>query len=70
MVGGKEMSRPWEFKALLCFILILGLARSPLLFFLSRKEGHLGGSVGWTSILGHDIMVHEFEPHVGLYADS
>ena len=34
--------------------------------------GHLGGSVGWASGFGsgHDLMVCEFEPHVGLCADS
>ena len=30
--------------------------------------GHLGGSVGWVSNFssGHDLMVHEFEPHIGI----
>ena len=34
--------------------------------------GRLGGSVGWTSDFGsgHDLAVREFEPHVGLCADS
>ena len=34
--------------------------------------GHLGGSVGYASNFGsgHDLMVCEFEPHVGLCADS
>ena len=34
--------------------------------------GRLGGSVGWASDFGsgHDLMVHEFEPHVRLCADS
>ena len=34
--------------------------------------GHLGGSVGWVSDFGsrHDLTVCEFEPHVGLCADS
>ena len=42
---------------------------------LSRKRmylGRLGGSVGWAADLssGHDLLVHEFEPRVGLCADS
>ena len=34
--------------------------------------GHLGGSVGWASDFnsGHDLAVFEFEPRIGLYADS
>ena len=34
-------------------------------------EGHLGGSVSWTSDFGsgHDLTVHGFEPHIGLCAD-
>ena len=34
--------------------------------------GHLGGSVGWASNFGsgHDLAVREFEPRVGLCADS
>ena len=34
--------------------------------------GHLGGSVGWASDFGsgHDLTVHEFEPRVGLCANS
>ena len=34
--------------------------------------GRLGGSVGWASDFGsgHDLTVHEFEPPVGLCADS
>ena len=34
--------------------------------------GLLGGSAGYMSDLGsgHDLMVREFEPHVGLCADS
>ena len=34
--------------------------------------GYLGGSVGWASyfILGHDLMVCEFKPHMGLAAVS
>ena len=37
-----------------------------------RREGHLGGSVGWASDFssGRDLMVYEFEPHVRLCADS
>ena len=36
------------------------------------EKGHLGGSVGWASSFssGHDLTAHEFEPHVGLCADS
>ena len=34
--------------------------------------GHLGGSVGWATDLGsgHALTVGEFEPRVGLCADS
>ena len=34
--------------------------------------GRLGGSVGWASDFGsgHDLTVREFEPRVGLCADS
>ena len=34
--------------------------------------GRLAGSVGWASDFssGHDLAVHEFEPHVGLWAGS
>ena len=34
--------------------------------------GHLGGSVGWVAGFGsgHDLTVCEFEPRVGLCADS
>ena len=34
--------------------------------------GHLGGSVGWASDFssGHDLVVHEFQPCVQLWADS
>ena len=34
--------------------------------------GHLGGSVGWASDFssGHELTVREFEPRVGLCADS
>ena len=34
--------------------------------------GRLGGSVGLASDFGsgHDLMVHGFEPHVGLCADN
>ena len=33
---------------------------------------HLGGSVGYASNFGsgHNLVVHEFEPHIGLCADS
>ena len=33
-------------------------------------EGHPGGSVSWASDFGsgHDLVVHEFEPHLGLAA--
>ena len=36
------------------------------------RQGHLGGSVGWASDLssGHDLTPGEFEPPVGLCADS
>ena len=35
-------------------------------------QGCLGGSVGWASDFSssHDLAVHEFEPRVGLCADS
>ena len=38
----------------------------------NSKLGHLGGSVGWASDFssGHDFTFHEFEPRVGLCADS
>ena len=38
----------------------------------STRLGRQGGSVGQASVLGsgHDLTVHEFEPHVGLCADS
>ena len=34
--------------------------------------GHLGGSVGWASNVGsgHHLTVREFQPQVGLCADS
>ena len=34
--------------------------------------GRLGGSVGWAADFGsgHDLAVREFEPRVGLCADS
>ena len=34
--------------------------------------GHLGGSVSWASDFGsgHDLVVHEFEPHIRLAAIS
>ena len=32
--------------------------------------GHLGGSVGWALRSGHDLAVGEFEPRIGLCADS
>ena len=37
-----------------------------------EEEGRLGGSVGLASDFGsgHDLKVCEFEPHVGLCADS
>ena len=36
------------------------------------EKGRLGGSVGWESDFGsgHDLAVREFEPRVGLCADS
>ena len=38
----------------------------------AASAGHLGGSVGWASDFGsgHDLAVCEFEPRVGLCADS
>ena len=40
--------------------------------FKNPGLGCLGGSVGWASDFGsgHDLGVHEFEPRVGLCADS
>ena len=37
-----------------------------------HKQGHLGGLVGLASGFssGHDLMVCEFEPHIGICADS
>ena len=39
---------------------------------MTPVEGHLGGSVSWASDFssGHDLMIHEFEPRVGLSAGS
>ena len=36
------------------------------------NEGPLGGSVGYASDFGsgHDLMAHEFKPHVGVTAVS
>ena len=41
-------------------------------FKLFDTQGRLGGSVGWASDFGsgHDLTVREFEPRVGLRADS
>ena len=38
----------------------------------NMQPGCLHGSVSWASDFGsgHDLMVHEFEPHIGLCADS
>ena len=38
----------------------------------SLHSGCLGGSVGWASDFGsgHDLAVREFEPRIGLWADS
>ena len=35
-------------------------------------QGRLGGAVGWASDFGsgHDLTLREFEPHIGLRADS
>ena len=35
-------------------------------------EGRLGGSVGWASDFssGHNLVVHEFKPRIGLWADG
>ena len=36
-------------------------------------QGRLGGSVSWAADLGnscHDLVVHEFQPHVRLFADN
>ena len=40
--------------------------------FLKKGGEHLGGSVGWATDFGsgHDLVVREFEPRVGLCADS
>ena len=39
---------------------------------MNKFLGRLGGSVGWASDFdsGHDLTFREFEPHVGLCADS
>ena len=36
------------------------------------KEGYLGGSVSWALdfVSGHDLTVHEFEPHIRISATS
>ena len=42
-------------------------------FFKNWKVlGHLSGSVGWAADFGsgHDVAIREFEPRVGLCADS
>ena len=38
----------------------------------NATEGRLSGSVGWVASFssGHDLTVREFEPHIGLFADS
>ena len=38
----------------------------------TKDEGRLGGSLSWVSSFGsgHDLAVREFEPRVGLCADS
>ena len=50
------------------------LHKQDLLFIIRRKHkvGLLGGSVGEVSDFrsGHDLAVREFEPRVGLCADS
>ena len=40
--------------------------------FKFQFEGRLGGSVSWAADFGsgHDLAVREFEPRVGLCADS
>ena len=40
--------------------------------FDNSVKGHLGGSVGEASDFGsgHDLVVRELEPHVGLCAQS
>ena len=40
--------------------------------FKMKIMGPLSGSVGWASDFGsgHDLTVCEFEPHIGLCADS
>ena len=37
-----------------------------------RKQGHMSSSVGWASDFGsgHDLVVREFEPRMGLCVDS
>ena len=40
---------------------------------LLRKGGRVSGWLSWLSVdfsSGHDLELHEFEPHIGLCADS
>ena len=43
-----------------------------IIYLRMEAWGYLGGSVGWVYNFhsGHDLTVCEFEPRVGLYADS
>ena len=45
---------------------------SPRIFYLDILLGRLDGSVGWASNFGsgHDLMVREFDPRIGLCADG
>ena len=38
--------------------------------FQNGEPGPRGGSSGYTSDFGHDLLVCEFEPHISLWADS
>ena len=51
---------------------LLLFPRQQATYLLKSLLGCLGGSVGWASNFGsgHDLAVCEFEPHVGLCADS
>ena len=51
---------------------LLLFPRQQATYLLKGLLGCLGGSVGWASNFGsgHDLAVCEFEPHVGLCADS
>ena len=70
-VGGPVLVRP---SSALCLDVHTSrvTARFLMLILKIGKQGSLGGSVPQVSDCGsgHDLMVWEFKPHVGLCADS